>query len=156
MPQRENIVALATTQHLTAFPQRQRSPPVTQPSDEILNALNATVMSDPTPDSQARCLHHPAQRKPSELRGMEKTGSKTLSGKAVTHPRLHYPTHPYSVVISTPLQPPMTTSAEPTSLHPSHVGQDKDGGEIWRDYVQFLRSGELLVTFPSLSPLPLT
>ena len=25
----------------------------------------------------------------------------------------------------------------------NHVGQDKDSGEIWSDYIQFLRSGEV-------------
>lgn len=25
----------------------------------------------------------------------------------------------------------------------NHVGQDKDSGEIWRDYIQFLRAGEV-------------
>ncbi|KAG6910176.1 hypothetical protein DXG01_012625 [Tephrocybe rancida] len=28
-----------------------------------------------------------------------------------------------------------------------HVGQDKDSGEIWRDYIQFLRSGETTTTW---------
>lgn len=26
----------------------------------------------------------------------------------------------------------------------SHVGQDKDSGEIWMDYIQFLKSGEVI------------
>ncbi|KAG5641047.1 hypothetical protein DXG03_006292 [Asterophora parasitica] len=29
----------------------------------------------------------------------------------------------------------------------NHVGQDKDSGEIWRDYLQFLRSGETTTTW---------
>lgn len=29
----------------------------------------------------------------------------------------------------------------------SHVGQDKDSGEIWRDYIQFLRVGEAHTTW---------
>ncbi|KAG5637435.1 hypothetical protein H0H81_004594 [Sphagnurus paluster] len=29
----------------------------------------------------------------------------------------------------------------------NHVGQDKDSGEIWRDYIQFLRSGEASTTW---------
>ncbi|RDB20367.1 mRNA 3'-end-processing protein RNA14 [Hypsizygus marmoreus] len=29
----------------------------------------------------------------------------------------------------------------------NHVGQDKDSGEIWRDYIQFLRSGETTTTW---------
>lgn len=39
----------------------------------------------------------------------------------------------------------------------NYVGQDKDSGEIWIDYIEFLRSGEaspfLLVCFPSHLPL---
>ena len=26
----------------------------------------------------------------------------------------------------------------------SHVGQDKDSGDIWMDYIQFLKSGEVI------------
>ena len=28
----------------------------------------------------------------------------------------------------------------------NHVGQDKDSGEIWSDYIQFLQSGEVCPT----------
>ncbi|SRR5258708_4532898 len=30
----------------------------------------------------------------------------------------------------------------------NHVGQDKDSGEIWSDYIQFLRSGEVCYDHP--------
>jgi len=35
-----------------------------------------------------------------------------------------------------------------------HFGQDKESGEIWWDSIQFLRSGDVLITF--LSPSPIT
>ena len=33
----------------------------------------------------------------------------------------------------------------------NHVGQDKDSGEIWSDYIQFLQSGEVCQLVPRLS-----
>jgi hypothetical protein len=34
----------------------------------------------------------------------------------------------------------------------NHVGQDKDSGEIWSDYIQFLRSGEVCYDRPKFFP----
>lgn len=36
----------------------------------------------------------------------------------------------------------------------NYVGQDKDSGEIWTDYIEFLRSGEVCYTLSSSTPQP--
>ena len=32
----------------------------------------------------------------------------------------------------------------------SHVGQDKDSGDIWMDYIQFLKAGEVISNYIKL------
>lgn len=34
----------------------------------------------------------------------------------------------------------------------SHVGQDKDSGDIWMDYIQFLKSGEVIQVLFNMRP----